>query len=113
MKTGFRCSGVMTKNHVTNYPVQGTAFHCLLWSFIQLDKILYSGGWKSRIIGQIHDAIVFDVCPPELEKLLELVRKVTTKDLRKHWEWINIPLSVDAELCPVNGSWAEKEKYKF
>ena len=30
MLTGFRCSGVMSRNDCINYPVQGAAFHCLL-----------------------------------------------------------------------------------
>ena len=28
MYTGFRCSGIMKKNEVINYPVQGAAIHC-------------------------------------------------------------------------------------
>ena len=113
MKTGFRCSGVMTKNHVTNYPIQGAAFHCLLWSFIQLDKVLYSGGWKSRLIGQIHDSLILDVYPPELEKLMKIIQRITTVDLRKHWDWINVPLIIDAEICGIDKSWAEKNTFKF
>ncbi len=30
MKTGFTCSGIMGKNDINNYPIQGSAFHCLL-----------------------------------------------------------------------------------
>jgi hypothetical protein len=34
---GFRRGGYMVNNQVTNTPVQGTAFHCLLWSFCEID----------------------------------------------------------------------------
>jgi DNA polymerase I-like protein with 3'-5' exonuclease and polymerase domains len=112
MYTGFRCSGIMKKNEVINYPVQGAAFHCLLWSFIQLDKILV-GNYKSRLIGQIHDAVILDVHPDELEEVGYIIKKVTCRDLPKAWEWICTPLDVEADLCPVDGSWNMKEAYKL
>jgi DNA polymerase I-like protein with 3'-5' exonuclease and polymerase domains len=112
MYTGFRCSGIMKKNEVINYPVQGAAFHCLLWSFIQLDKIL-TGHYKSRLIGQIHDAVILDVHPDELEEVAHIIKKVTCKDLPKAWPWIIVPLDVEADLCPVDGSWNMKETYKL
>jgi len=111
--TGFRCSGVMNKKEVTNYPIQGAAFHCLLWSYIELDKMFQRLNLNTRLLGQIHDAILFDVDPKELVQVAELAREVTTKLLPKAWKWIMVPLEVDAELCPVDGSWAEKEKYKL
>ncbi len=112
MYTGFRCSGVMSVNNVLNYPVQGAAFHCLLWSFIQLDKILV-GNYRSRLIGQIHDAVILDVHPDELEEIAYIIKKVTCRDLLKEWKWIIVPLDVEADLCPVDGSWNMKESYKL
>jgi len=110
--TGFRCQGIMGKNDAINYPVQGAAFHCLLWSFIEVDKMLQLPGWRSRIIGQIHDAIVLDVHPVELPMLVKHIKRITTEDLPRAWDWINVPLDVDFEVCPVDASWAEKEKLK-
>jgi DNA polymerase I-like protein with 3'-5' exonuclease and polymerase domains len=112
MYTGFRCSGIMRKNEVINYPVQGAAFHCLLWSFIQLDKILV-GNYRSRLIGQIHDAVILDVHPDELEEIAYIIKKVTCRDLPEAWKWIIVPLDVEADLCPVDGSWNMKESYKL
>ena len=113
MYTGFRCSGIMRKNECINIPIQGSAFHCLLWSFIQVDKISREQNWKSRLIGQIHDAMVLDVHPDELDMVASTVHKVTCEDLSKHWSWINVPLEVEAEVCPVDGSWNEKSDYHF
>jgi len=110
LHTGFRCRGFMTKNDAINYPVQGAAFHCLLWAFIQLNKFLTTYKWKSRVIGQIHDAIVLDVDPKELNSVIGHIKKITTEDLPKAWDWINVPLDVDFEVCPVDGSWAEKKE---
>jgi len=113
MLTGFRCSGVMGKNKVINYPVQGSAFHCLLWSFIKTDEVMIEEGWDTKLIGQIHDALLFDVNPEELEHVTKVVKEITTVKLAKHWDWIIVPMGVDAELCGVDQSWATKEKYKL
>jgi len=112
MLTGFDCKGVMGKNDAINYPVQGAAFHCNLWSFIQLDKVILNRKWDSHIIGQIHDSIILDVHPPELKKVIRVAKKITMRDLPNEWDWINVPLDVDVEICPIDGSWAEKKKYK-
>ena len=109
--TGFRCRGVMGKNDVSNYPVQGAAFHCLLWSFIQIDKTLISQNLRTKLVGQIHDAILLDVHPAELEHVAKLVKRITCQDLPNAWDWIIVPLDIEMELCDVDSSWADKKKY--
>ena len=111
LQTGFRCSGVMSRNDCINYPVQGAAFHCMLWAFIEIDRIMREEGWRTRIIGQIHDAIVLDVHPDELAYVANVVHRVTCVDLPKAWPWIIVPMEVEMEVCPVDGSWADKTKY--
>jgi DNA polymerase I - 3'-5' exonuclease and polymerase domains len=37
-KTGFICQGVVERNGIINYPIQGSAFHCLLWALINITK---------------------------------------------------------------------------
>jgi len=111
MLTGFRCSGVMIRNEVINYPIQGAAFHCLLWCFIELDRIGREQGWDTRLVGQIHDALILDVAPEELRRVSRTVLRVTTRDLPQAWPWIIVPLGVKAELCGVDKSWAEKEEW--
>ena len=111
--TGFRCKGLMSKNDAINYPVQGAAFHCLLWSFIQLDRMLHEQHWNSRIIGQIHDAIILDVDPTELSALVHEIKRITTIDLPNAWKWIIVPLDVEFEICDVDASWADKKELKI
>jgi DNA polymerase I len=110
LHTGFRCSGVMSKNDVTNYPVQGAAFHCLLWSFIEANRRMKEQQYESRLIGQIHDAIVLDVLPEELDDVLALLQQITEVDLADHWPWIIVPMRIEAEISSVGGSWAEMEE---
>jgi DNA polymerase I-like protein with 3'-5' exonuclease and polymerase domains len=112
-KTGFTCSGVMSKNDVSNYPIQGSAFHCLLWSLIETDKIMQKDNWDTKIIGQIHDSLVLDVNPNELKMVTQTIHRITTNDLAKKWKWIIVPLNVDMELSEIDHPWSEKKGYKF
>ena len=68
---------------------------------------------RTRLIGQIHDALIVDVHPDELNQVLELIHKVTTEDLPNHWKWIIVPLEVEADLCPVDAPWSEKRGIKI
>lgn len=111
--TGFRCSGVMSKNDTINYPPQGSAFHCLLWSFTELDLLFRKYKMKTRQIGQIHDSILFDIHPPELDNVLEISQRVTCVDLLKAWPWIIVPLMIEAELCEVDQSWYYKKEIEL
>jgi DNA polymerase I-like protein with 3'-5' exonuclease and polymerase domains len=108
--TGFRCSGVMSKNQVTNYPVQGVAFHCLLWSLIQIHNTLKRENWKTKIIGQIHDELIADVHPDEKDDYLQLVKKVMCHDIREHWPWIITTLDIEATSTPIDGNWHLKKE---
>jgi len=113
LKTGFVCSGLMSKNDVSNYPIQGSAFHCLLWTFITLTNRLEELGMQTKLVGQIHDSIVMDVYPPELEQVGRLVQQIATIELANHFKWINVPLSIEAELCQIDESWAEKKEWNL
>jgi len=104
MYTGFVCSGVMRRNEIINYPIQGTAFHCLLKTFIELDKIMLKEGWRTRLVGQIHDSVLLDVYPEELEHVKQTVQEVV-RGLPKEWDWIVVPLEVEIDEYEVNGSW--------
>lgn len=103
--TGFRCTGLMAKNDAINYPVQGVAFHCLLRSLIRINQVLKDRGFKSLIVGQIHDSIIFDAVPSELNELFTLVRYLMCEEIRKVWTWIITPLDVEFSMTPIDGSW--------
>lgn len=111
--TGFRFSGVMSKKDVTNYPIQCSAFHCNLWSFIQVDHILWERNFDSKLIGQIHDSMILDIHPDEMKEVLKIVHNVTTKKLLKHFKWICVPMEVECEVTEVDKPWSEKKEYKL
>lgn len=111
--TGFIIEGMMKRNEVINYPVQGSAFHWLLWALIRIQKLLKKYRMKSLLVGQIHDSIVGDVHKREKRDYLNIVRQVIYEDLPKHWKWIIVPLSVETKVAPVGGSWFDIKEEKI
>ncbi len=109
--TGFRCGGLLDRKQVSNYPIQGSAFHCLLWCLIQIQKILKKRNLKSVIIGQIHDSVLFDIFPGESKIIYNICKTIMTVKLRKHWPWLIVPIEFEFEISPSGKSWHEKEKY--
>ena len=110
MLTGFTVEGLYGKNNVTNYYMQGPAFHCLLWSLIKLNKWLKEKKMQSRIIGQIHDSIIADVHKDELQAYLYMANKIMTRMLPKAWPWIIVPLKIEAGVVPLGGNWLDKKE---
>ena len=108
-KTGFTISGEIKRNDVINYPVQGAAFHCLLWCVIQLQD--YLEGRKSIIVGQIHDSIVLDVHPKELQDLLNHMDYLMCRKLQNTWKWINVPLETEVEVADIDTTWYDKKEW--
>lgn len=108
--TGFRISGVLSRNDVINYPVQGSAFHCLLWCLIQMQKYMVKNRMASKIIGQIHDSMVIDIHPREKDDILRHAQLLVQKKLPEHWDWIYIPLTIEAEMTGVDEAWLYKKE---
>lgn len=108
--TGFICQGFMKRNEVINYGTQGSAFHCLLWVLIQLSRELHRRNMKTLLIGQIHDSIVADVVPEERDEYIGIVRELIEVKLARHWRWINVPMTAEAEGTAVDAPWSTKEK---
>jgi hypothetical protein len=106
--TGFVCSGIMRDNEITNYPIQGTAFHCLLKTFTLLNDIRKKEKWDSKLIGQIHDSTVMDICPDEEEHVKQTIEKIVKKDLPSIWKWIIVPLEIEIETYGIDQPWIIK-----
>ena len=105
--TGFVIDGAMKRNEVINYPVQGSAFHCLLWSLIRTVKLTLKRKMLSRVVGQIHDSMLLEVHQSEMADLLPAIRDIMCVAIRKVWPWIIVPLEIEMEASAVN--WYEKK----
>lgn len=52
-----------------NAPIQGSAADIIKIAMINIHKKLTTENWKSKMLLQVHDELVFDVHNTELEKI--------------------------------------------
>jgi len=110
---GFRFSGLMEERQVANFPMQGTAFHSLLWTLKEVGKISRKEEWKTKVIGQIHDSGVFDMCPDEQDHVIETINYVGTKKIRETYSWITVPLEIEFNVSEIDGNWSDTKEVKI
>ena len=80
----------MGERMALNAPVQGTAADIIKLAMIALDAELARRGWQSRLLLQIHDELVLEAPPEELEEL-----KTTTTEVMESVCRLDVPLRVD------------------
>jgi uracil-DNA glycosylase family 4 len=108
--TGFRYYAPMDRKTVVNYPIQGSAFHVLLWSMKESDKDFMKEGLQSEYILEIHDDQVVDCVVEEEEIVDQIIYKNSCIKVKEHWNFIDIPLMVEKERSAIDGNWAELEE---
>jgi uracil-DNA glycosylase family 4 len=106
MPFGFRRGGLLNNNKIYNTAIQGTAFHFLLWSYIQLHQWSLTR-WQSRLMGQIHDEMLYDMAAGEEQEVLDTTVAVMEDRIREAFEWISVPLVAEPEWSPIDGNWTE------
>src|SRR6056297_775936 len=65
--------GAAERNAV-NAPIQGSAADIIKIAMINIHKKLDEGNYKSKMLLQVHDELVFDIYKPELEKLRSIIK---------------------------------------
>ena len=58
-----------------NTPIQGSAADMIKIAMINIHRVLKEGNYKTKMILQVHDELVFDVYKPELEKLKPIIEQ--------------------------------------
>jgi len=110
---GFQFTGYMDRKQTANYPIQGTAFHLLLFCINALLKLKKTCRWKSEIVGQVHDSGILDLVPEESLEILSEFKRIAEIELAKTFKWINVPYRVDIELSEIDGTFADLTEYKI
>lgn len=82
-----------------NTPIQGTAADIIKLAMVEIFTALRRRGLASRMVMQVHDELVFEVAPGELESLQRLVREKMEGAAR-----LRVPLTVD---LAGGANWAE------
>ena len=111
LMTGFECAGVFSHNDLYNWVIQGPSFHLLLWSLIQMVNWLRKNRMRTVVIGQIHDSMMLDCHRDEMDEVLAKTKAVMIDEVRAHWDWVIVPLLVEAELAETN--WYEKKEIEI
>jgi DNA polymerase I len=62
------------ERNAVNAPIQGSAADIIKIAMINIHKKLTSENWKSKMLLQVHDELVFDVHNSELEKIKPMIR---------------------------------------
>lgn len=109
---GFTFRGVMNRKQCTNYPIQGTSFHLLLYTLAKVHKAMKKAKMKAKLIGQIHDSIIADVPLPELDKFKSIVGKIV-RGLKEKLKWMCVPMDIDCEVSKPyeqGGNFAQMEE---
>jgi len=73
-----------------NTPIQGTAADIIKLAMVRLDERMREAGVRSRMLLQVHDELVFEVPPEELETMRAMVRETMESAMQ-----LDVPLKVD------------------
>ncbi len=74
----------------TNSPIQGSAADLIKIAMIRIDRALRDRGLDAKMLLQVHDELVFEVPPSELDTVREMVRHEM-----EHAATLSVPLVVD------------------
>ena len=110
---GFRFVGYMSDRVVSNYPIQSTAFHILLDSLIRIINRAKEEGWKSKIVGQIHDSILIDLVPEEEDYVLKTCLYEMSEHSRELYDWITVPIPANVEITEIDQPWSMKKEIEI
>ncbi|QBA63282.1 DNA polymerase I [Muriicola soli] len=90
--------GAAERNAI-NAPIQGSAADIIKIAMIDIHKKLEEGNYKTKMLLQVHDELVFDVFKPELEK----VKKMIKSSMESAYK-LKVPLDVE---LGVGENWLE------
>lgn len=94
---GFRFKGEMDAKKCSNYPIQGTSFHLLLYTATEFLKQVKKRGLKTLAVGQIHDSLILDIPVEELEEIKLIVNDIVG-NLHEVFPWMSFPMGLDFEV---------------
>ncbi|MBT9240118.1 DNA polymerase I, partial [Vibrio splendidus] len=78
------------ERNAVNAPRQGSAADIIKIAMINIHKKLEEGNYKSKMLLQVHDELVFDIYKPELEELQTLIKSEMENAYK-----IAVPLDVE------------------
>ena len=90
--------GAAERNAI-NAPIQGTAADIIKIAMINIHRKIAEAGLRSAMVMQVHDELVFDVAPGEVETLSQIVKHEMESAIR-----LSIPLTAEVG---IGSNWLE------
>jgi DNA polymerase-1 len=90
--------GAAERNAV-NAPIQGSAADIIKIAMINIYNKLQAGPYKTKMLLQVHDELVFDVYKPELENMKKLIKEEMENAYK-----LSVPLDVEMDM---GANWLE------
>ncbi len=87
------------ERNAVNAPIQGSAADIIKIAMINIHKKLTSENWKSKMLLQVHDELVFDVHNSEIEKIQPMIKHEMENAFK-----MDVPLDVE---IGVGKNWLE------
>ncbi|MFP4844215.1 DNA polymerase I [Winogradskyella sp. PE311] len=81
------------ERNAVNAPIQGSAADIIKIAMINIYNKLNEGNYKSKMLLQVHDELVFDIYKPELEEL-----KILIKTEMENAYIMDVPLDVEMDI---------------
>ncbi|MBR1405343.1 MAG: DNA polymerase I [Bacteroidales bacterium] len=89
----------LAERNAVNAPIQGTSADIIKLAMISVQRRMDAEGLRSRMVLQIHDELVFDTFPDEVEAL----RRVVVEEM-EHVITLSVPLTAQ---CNYGKNWLE------
>ncbi len=87
------------ERNAINAPIQGTAADIIKIAMVKIHGKLENEGYDSKMILQVHDELIFEVVPGEMERIKKMVVHEMSDALK-----LDVPLKVD---CGTGKNWLE------
>jgi DNA polymerase-1 len=87
------------ERNAVNAPIQGSAADIIKIAMINIHKKLVAENWKSKMLLQVHDELVFDVHLSELEKIQPIIKHEMENAIQ-----LAVPLEVE---MGISKNWLE------
>jgi len=88
------------ERNAINAPIQGSAADMIKVAMVRLNKVFEKEGFKSKMILQVHDELVFDALRSELEE----IKPIVEREMMNAFTDLSVPMKVDMD---TGNNWLE------
>lgn len=90
----------------SNFKIQSLGADITMWCMVEIDIALIECGYKSIVVGQIHDSVIVDAHPDELNQVMCIMKNTMEEGAMGLFTFLTIPLKTDIE---IGERWSELE----